>query len=351
MALSRRRRLSGFLLTIVTLPLITFLLSVLRDRLDLASILLLYLSAVVAVATVGGIWPGVTSALAGSALSNWYFTPPYHTWKIASPHDVIALAVFLVVAATVSGLVEAAARRNAEAVRARSQALALREVDRLRTALLAAVSHDLRTPLSSIKASATSLLQHDVQWTPTATEEFLEAIVTDADRLNALVGNLLDMSRLRTGAVHVHERPVGLDEVLPAALSGLKSPPEAFDIDVAETLPLVDADPALLERVVANLVANALTWSPSGLPVRIEAGTAPGRVNLRVIDRGPGIAREDRQRVFQPFQRLEDRPNGTGVGLGLAVAKGFTEAMGGQLIVDDTSGGGTTMVVSLEVHE
>src|SRR5262249_34389587 len=148
-------------------------------------------------------------------------------------------------------------------LRARVEAAAgLAEANELRTALLAAVSHDLRTPLASIKASVTSLLQRDVVWTPEATTEFLSTIDEETDRLNALVGNLLDMSRLQTGVVNLVMREVGYDEVVPRALAGLPESPIPVLINVPETLPRVRADAALLERVVANLADNARSWSP-----------------------------------------------------------------------------------------
>jgi two-component system sensor histidine kinase KdpD len=226
------------------------------------------------------------------------------------------------------------------------RAVGLAEANELRTALLAAVSHDLRTPLSSIKASVSSLLQRDVDFTPTATREFLETIDEGADRLNHLIGNLLDMSRLQTGALQLVMRDVGLDEVVPAALAGLTHA-ERVAVDVPETLPRVSADAALLERAIANVVENAIAWSPPDAPVRVEACIAQERVDLHVVDRGPGIPLTQRDDVFLPFQRLGDRSNGSGVGLGLAVARGFVEAMGGELVVDDTPGGGVTMVISL----
>ena len=136
---------------------------------------------------------------------------------------------------------------------------------------------------------------------------------------------------------------------MPAAVAGLGAPGHAVEVDVPETLTPVTADPVLLERVVANLVQNAVAHSPDGSPVRVEAGEVGRRVLIRVVDRGPGIAPSAREQVFQPFQRLHDSPSqGAGVGLGLAVARGFTHAMGGQLTIDDTPGGGTTMVVELE---
>jgi two-component system sensor histidine kinase KdpD len=229
-----------------------------------------------------------------------------------------------------------------------AEASALAEADQLRTAILRAVSHDLRTPLSSIKASATSLLQDDVDWSPEARHVFLATIDEEADRLNLLVGNLLDMSRLESGALEVARQPVALEEVVGRALDSLSHPAGPVDVQVSEQLPPVTADPVLLERVVANVVSNALRYTPENCPVRIEAGQVGDHVHLRVIDRGPGVRPSDRERIFEPFQRLGDRATGTGVGLGLAVARGFTDAMGGELILEDTPGGGLTTVISLE---
>ena len=225
----------------------------------------------------------------------------------------------------------------------------LAESNRLRTALLAAVSHDLRTPLASIKASASSLLSDEVEWSRDAIKGFARTIEGEADRLNAVVSNLLDMSRLHTGALHLKLRPVGLEEVVSAALGSLSSEVAGVAVDVPDTLPAIEADPALLERAVANVVENALSWSPPERQVRVEAGEVGDRVDLRIIDRGPGIPVTERDRVFQPFQRFGDggRVSPNGVGLGLAVARGFVEAMGGELLIEDTPGGGTTMVLSL----
>ena len=244
----------------------------------------------------------------------------------------------------------AALERQALAQEA-AEAGALAHTDQLRTALLRAVSHDLRTPLASIKASATSLLQDDVDWTAEAQREFLLTIDEEADRLDALVGNLLDMSRLETGALDLVVRPVGLEEVVAAALASLGAAAHAVEVDVPETLPRVSADPALLERAVANVVGNAVAASPPDRPVRVQAGAVGDAVDLRVVDRGPGVPPDLRQVMFLPFQRLGDQPNGNGVGLGLAVAHGFLDAMGGSLDAEDTPGGGLTMVLSLPVAQ
>ncbi|WP_314250726.1 sensor histidine kinase KdpD [Streptomyces sp. DSM 40907] len=225
------------------------------------------------------------------------------------------------------------------------EAQRLAEGNRIRTALLAAVSHDLRTPLAGIKASVTSLRADDVEWSEEDRADLLEGIEEGADRLDALVGNLLDMSRLQTGTVTPLIRETDLDEVVPMALAGV--PDDSVELDIPETLPMVAVDRGLLERAVANIVENAVKYSPEGQPVLVAASALAERVELRVIDRGPGIPDEAKDRIFEPFQRYGDAPAGAGVGLGLAVARGFTEAIGGTLTAEDTPGGGLTMVLTL----
>jgi two-component system sensor histidine kinase KdpD len=434
---------------------LTLLLEPARTGLEFASIVLLYLGLIVVTSAAGGLLAGLVTAFVAFAVTNFFFTEPLRTWSISDPREVVALVVFVLVGAVVSVLVDVAARRSAEATRARAEAAALSDLARVlldsdrplrqfvdnlratlqarsvallrreadawiveasagapvpntpddgteaievstdtvlvvdgpqalaedrriltafaaqltvalesrtlaraaanagalqqardfRNALLAAVSHDLRTPLASVKAAATSLQQTDVELTLEDREEFVDTIVTEIDRLNGLVGNLLDMSRIHSGVVDVMNVPVGLDEVVPAAIPA--DDQDRVDVDVAESLPSVQADPGLLERIIANLVTNAIRWSPSGTRVRIVAGPVPGGIDLRIIDRGPGIAVEARGRVFEPFQRTGDDRTSDGIGLGLAVARGFAEAIGASLEIDDTPGGGTTMVLHL----
>ncbi len=258
------------------------------------------------------------------------------------------------VAAEDRGVLAAFAAHLAAAVRNRAleeeAATAARaaSLNQLRSTILNAVSHDLRTPLSSIKAAVSSLRQTDITWSESDRGEFLATIEEEADRLNSLVGNLLDMSRLQAGALSLALRPIGLDEVVPRALRYVLRGEGHVEVDVPETLSRVNADPALLERAVANVADNALAWSPAGVPVHIAASEAAGRVELRVVDRGPGLPAEGRERLFEPFQRFGDRPRGEGIGLGLAVAKGFVEAMGGTIELEDTPGGGLTVCISLE---
>ena len=455
-ALPRRRVLLGLALAAVGPLALTAVLAELRDEVGLPSVLLLFLLLVVGVSALGGLWPALAAAVSGFLLVNWYFTPPLYTFTISEGENILALVVFLAVAATVSWFVALAARRAADAARIRTEAEALArlagsapvsavldgligvlalegaavlhrqesgwrveatsgdrapespeaasasiELDRdhvlalaggpirsedqrvldafakeiaasvelgeleaevqaagvlsaaneLRAAILSAVSHDLRTPLAGIKASVTSLLQDDVDWTPEARREFLDTIAEETDRLNALVGNLLDMSRLQTDALEIMPSQVGLEEVLPAALRSLSVADETVELDVPETLPRVLADPGLLERALANLIDNAIRFSPPGRPARVTAGAVDGYVDVRVVDRGPGVPRADRARLFVPFQRLGDSVPGEGVGLGMAVAKGFVEAMGGEIEIEDTPGGGLTVVTRLRVAE
>ncbi len=223
----------------------------------------------------------------------------------------------------------------------------LAETDRTRTALLGAVSHDLRSPLASAKAAVSSLRASDVFWTRQEQTDLLATADESLDRLTRLVENLLDMSRLQAGALAVSRQRVGLDEIVPRALDELGPAGHSIEVDLPETLPEVNADPPLLERVIANLVANAVRHSPAGQPPLITASALGDRVELRVIDRGHGIPEADHERVFAPFQRLGDRDNTTGVGLGLALSRGLTEAMDGQLTPEETPGGGLTMVLSL----
>jgi two-component system sensor histidine kinase KdpD len=447
-----RRQAAGILLLAAGLPLLTLVLAALRQHLDLANDLLVYLVAVVAVAIVGGFWPAVLAAITASLLLNWYFTRPLHTLTIAEPRNILALLLFVTVAVTVSSVVHLAARRQVQAARSAgeaasllelaqtvlggadtptavldhltsawggraelaervrdqwvtvavsgsapaaagatritvsdavallvagqsspvtarlldgfaaqagaaldrdrlrtqaAQAEALAEGNRMRTALLAAVSHELRTPLASIKASVSTLRQTDVEWTAADEAALLATIEDGADRLDALIGNLLDMSRLATGSLQPFLRPTSVEEVAPAALLGLA--PASVRIAVPDDLPLVRTDPVLLERVLANLFSNALAHSPSGRPPELRAGPAGGSVRLEVLDHGPGVPDEFKPRMFEPFERLGERATGNGVGLGLAVAKGFLEAMGGTIHAADTPGGGLTVQVSLPV--
>ncbi|MER6625295.1 MULTISPECIES: sensor histidine kinase KdpD [unclassified Streptomyces] len=455
--LGRSRVVAGWLVGVLGPALFTWLLTGAVPDVGLANDMLLFLSLTVAAAMLGGLFPALVSAVVGSTLLNWYFTPPVHTLTIADPQNIVAITVFVGVAVAVASVVDLSARRTHQAARLRAeseilsflagnvlrgetsldallervretfgmesvalleresdvapwtcagsvgprpcatpdeadvdvpvgdhtalalsgrvlpaedrrvlaafaaqaavvvdrrrlqqeanQAKELAEGNRIRTALLAAVSHDLRTPLAGIKAAVTSLRSDDVEWSEEDQVVLLEAIEDGADRLDHLVGNLLDMSRLQTGTVTPIIRETDLDEVIPMALGGV--PEDSVDLDVPESLPMVGVDRGLLERSVANIVENAVKYSPPGERVLVSASAMADRVEIRVVDRGPGVPDEVKDRIFEPFQRYGDAPRGDGVGLGLAVARGFAEAIGGTLHAEDTPGGGLTMVLAV----
>jgi two-component system, OmpR family, sensor histidine kinase KdpD len=463
--LTRQRRLAGAALGAVLLPLLTLVLANTRSSFNLSSDLLAYLVAVVAVALVGGLYSALATAVVASLLLNYYFTPPLYKWTIAEHNNVVAIAAFVIVAATVSLVVEMAARRTSQAARASAEsetlatlagsvlrghtgvsalleqvretfqltsvallerdvtadgteqgwtvvasvgaqpcqtpadadtevpvgerfALAARgrpmaasdlrilgafaaqavtaveqqrlaaaaeaarpleEADRMRTALLNAVSHDLRTPLASAKAAVTGLRSADVAWTDSERAELLATADESLDRLHRLVDNLLDMSRIQAGALSIRRQPVALHETVPIALDSLGPAARDIELDIPDSLPEVETDPALLERVIANLTANALRYSPPDVPPRVSASTHADSVELRISDRGPGISESQRERMFTPFQRLGDTDNTTGVGLGLALSLGLMQALGHTLTPEETPGGGLTMVLGMRI--
>ncbi|MBO0729607.1 MAG: sensor histidine kinase KdpD [Acidimicrobiaceae bacterium] len=465
------RLLLGLALTAVLMPALTVALTRFRDALSLSSLILIFLIAVVAISLVGRLWAAFAAALVSSLLLNYYFAPPLHTWTIAETQNVLALAVFLLVALTVSATVNLAIGRTQQAARARREAnalavvagsvlrgsrplpallqqlqesfsldsvtllernpdahesptqrrdpsqwsiaesvgtptctapgegdvevpvddtitlvlrgrtldaadqriveafavqaaLALRqqrlaeqaaaaipiaEADKLRTALLRAVSHDLRTPLASAKAAVHGLRSPDVVFDEADRQELLATADESLDRLTRLVENLLDMSRLQAGALGVHPQPTSVAEVIPLAVDELGSAGDPVEIRLAEDLPDVIADPALLQRILANLLSNALKYSPTNAPPAIAASAHGDQVHILVVDHGPGLPADDRERVFLPFQRSGDRHGPPGIGLGLALSKGLAEAMGGTLESDDTPGGGLTMDLALAI--
>jgi K+-sensing histidine kinase KdpD len=459
--LSRRRQGAGAALLCVGLLVLALAHETAR-RLDYAVPVLVVFALVIAAALLGGRQVALPGAVAGALLLNWFVTPPYGTLVIESAEQMLVLSVDLAVAIAVSWLVDLAARRTAEAARARAEAEALsglagaalaeqqsladlldqvRQVfgmreaallerdgngwelveasgegtpdtdeheirvpagtdlalrvrgpelfaadrrvlasfagaaadallarrlaeraaeaarleaaDRMRTTLLAGVGHDLRTPLAGVKAAVSSLRQDDVAWTAAETAELLATIETGTDRLQRLVGNLLDASRLQAGTVSTALERARLEELVGRALLDLGRL-DAVDLDIPEDLPDVLADVGLAERVLANVLENALRHGRGGpVTVRGALGTDTGTVVCDVIDHGPGVAAGSEAALFAPFTRLEadagalgDRGTG-GLGLGLAVARGFAEAMHGRLTAHPTCGGGLTMRLTL----
>jgi len=223
----------------------------------------------------------------------------------------------------------------------------LAETDRVRSALLAAVGHDLRRPLAAATAAVTSLSSPGIRLSRSDRAELLATAQAGLENLDSLVTNLLDVSRVQAGVLAVNLRPIDIDDVLPSALEELGVAPGGVVLDAVEAVPPVNADPVLLQRVVVNLLANALRYAPAGAPPRLAVSAFGDDVQLRVVDTGPGVPDERKDEIFQPFQREGDTDNSTGIGLGLALSRGFVEGMGGTLGAEDTPGGGLTMVVTL----
>lgn len=307
-----------------------------RGTLSLASIVLLYLVPVLLTAVTGGLRPALGAAVAADLLVNWFFIPPYRTLAVATGDNLVALVVYLLVAAAAGIAVDVT---TARAVRTRE----LAAIDKLRAALLGAVGHDLRTPLAGIKAAVSSLRTPDVDFSPADRAELLATVEESTDRLTTVVGNLLGLSRLQAGVLSVDLRPTSLDAV--AAQAVLATDPH-IEMAVPDDLPLALADAGLLERVLANLLTNARTASPPGAPITVHGDSTGTAVRLAVVDHGPGLPAAARTTAFAPFQHLDDH-TGHGLGLGLALARGFTEAQGGTLVPSDTPGGGLTMTITL----
>jgi two-component system sensor histidine kinase KdpD len=467
--LSLGRRAAGFILAVAALPTLTALLLAGDGDVSLSTDILGFLLLVVAVALVGGLLPALLAAVGAFLLLNYFFTPPVLRFTVAERENLLALFAFLVVAVSLSTVVDVAARRTREASKARAEAatlftlagsvlrgsrsvpalleqvretfalksvtllerrpealggpdlehtdqawsvvayvgspiclapgdgdaevhvdesstlvlsghplaaqdrrvleafaaqatVALRqgrleeaaatagslaEVDRLRTALLSAVSHDLRTPLSSAKAAVGTLRMSDLPLSEDDQGELLATAEESLDRLSGLVENLLDMSRLQAGALALAIQPIDVADIISAALTSLGPAGVGVVIRLPEETPEVQADPALLERAVANLIQNAARHSPPGAPPQITASAYGSAMDIRVVDCGPGVPETDWDQIFQPFQRLGDRDNTSGVGLGLASSRGLVEAMSGTLTPEATPGGGLTMTISL----
>ncbi len=223
----------------------------------------------------------------------------------------------------------------------------LEATERLRDALLAAVGHDLRTPLAAATAAVSSLRSTDVTWSAEERGELLETADVSLHRLGRLVADVLDLSRLRAGALSVTVGPMWLDDVVSPALDELGEPARDVRVDLPDDLPPALGDPALVTRAVVNILANALRFAPAGRPPFVTGRADDDGVELRVVDAGPGVSAADRDRVFLPFQRLGDTDNTTGLGLGLALSRGLVEAMAGTVTIEETPGGGLTMVLRL----
>jgi two-component system sensor histidine kinase KdpD len=237
-------------------------------------------------------------------------------------------------------------RRLAEAAAA---AKPIAEAGQMRAALLAAAGHDLHTPLAAAKAAVGGLRASDATWKPEQVRELAGSAYASLEQVTRLVDNLLDLSRLQAGELPLRPGPTDIAAVVAHALASLGPRAAQIRVMIPAATPPAVADPAQLERVLVNLVSNAIRYSPADSPATVTASALGERVELRIIDHGPGVSQTDRDRIFVPFQRQAGESSPPGTGLGLALSRGLIEAMQGQLTPEDTPGGGLTMTVSLPV--
>ncbi len=359
----------GVLATAAVVALATLLVYPLKEVAPAVSLGVVYIPGVLFISTFWGWRIGLLAAVASALAFNWFHIPPTGRFDVAADRDAVALVTFVIVAVAGSALAEMARARAAEAERRRQEtdtvlaelreltaerdrieaeaieAGALRRSDELKTALLRSVSHDLRTPLTSIIAAGTALDS------PTLTEqerhELSEAVVQEGQRLSRLVENLLDVSRLESGSAEPRREPVDLAGLLEAARESIGGNHETIKLGVDSDIPSLVADPVQLERAFANLLENGVRHG-GGRPVLVRSRETGGRLVVRVVDQGPGIPEGERERIFEPFYRRES--GNQGFGLGLAIAKGFIEANGGEVAVESVPGQGSTFVVSFPLN-
>ena len=354
----------GTLFSIAAVALVTGAVYALRPIAPVLSLGALYVFAVLPVAVLWGLGYAIAVAVGSQLVFNFLFLPPVHTLTLRDSENWVALAVYLVIAVVVSELASRLRRRAQEAVfhadaatsllaereRLASEALeaeALRRADVMKTALLRAVSHDLRTPLMAISTSAGALARRDLSLDDADRAELLATVLAASEQLDHLVGNLLDLSRLQAGAAQPDQGLVELEELVIAALGELGDDGARVEVTFAGDSPTVLVDPHQIQRVLVNLLENALKYSPADEPIRIQVSATASEAVVRVIDHGPGVPAEERERIFEPFQRGSRGANAPGAGLGLAIARGFAEANGGRLTVESRSEQGATFVLAL----
>jgi K+-sensing histidine kinase KdpD len=328
---------SHWVLWLATLAIVTLALLALRGRLDKAHVALVYLLVVLGGSAAAGRWLGSTLSVLAFLALNYLFLPPYYTLAVGDPLDWLVLVAFLVTGIVAAELLSRAQRLSAAAERAE----AFRQADELKTALLATVSHDLRTPLTTIKALAHQLAARG--------EEDALSIEEEADRLNRLVADLLDLSRLSAGALPLRVELDAVDDLIATALDRIRGTLGMREVivsrlgrDADEPILFARFDLAQSQRALVNLLENASKYSPPAEPIELWVERAGDRVRLTVADRGPGVPEQDRSVIFEPFYRPEGvRPDVGGAGLGLAIARRVAESQGGSLTYVARSGGGS----------
>ena len=349
---ARENGMSAAAVSVAAIAGITLIIAVLDDWVPVLGLSVLYLFVVLPVSIVWGMRFGIAAAVASMLTFNFFLLPPVHSFRISASGTWVALGVFVVVAVVVSELSARSQRRTQALVEAET----LRRSDALKTALLRTVSHDLRSPLMAILTSSSALEKHDLELTPEDRAELLETISGEAGRLDRLVANLLDLSRLQAGVAEPHAELWPLDDLIGQALGELGADAARVAVTLPDHSVAVRVDPAQIERVLANLIENALKYSSPPDTVEVLVAATGGEAIVRVTDRGAGLDAAELERIFEPFQRGSGSADARGAGLGLAIARGFAEANGGRVWAEKRGGAGAVFVLSLpaeapvEVH-
>jgi two-component system sensor histidine kinase KdpD len=377
---------AGYGAAFLLIATVTGFLKLFGSHVNPATVALSFLLVILFVATLWGSSPAVLASLLGLACFNFFFLPPVGTFAIKNLDNWLAFFVFLITALTAGQLSARAKHRAEEAEAAKqkierlyfelqdtfersSQAKALKQSERLKSALLDAVSHDLRTPLTSIKASVTTLLaelyagerkESGALLGNEGRKELLEIINEESDRLDRFIEGLTKLARLDAGEMHLHRQLCGIDEIITTALKRAEPRTRGHQIEVwiEDELPAIKVDEYAIGEVIYTLVDNAAKYSPDGCPIKVRATPAPdGEILLSVEDQGPGIRQDLRQRVFEKFFRamrdgdVGDRKS-PGIGMGLAIARGIVQAHGGRIWIEDaTAHRGAKFVVALPVGD
>lgn len=370
----------GYLVSLLSTAVVTALLVPFRDQINSTTTALAYLLAVLFVALFWGSGPALVASFVGVLCFNFFFLPPLYTLSIAHPENWIALFAFFTTALAVGQLSAREKRRAEEAQRGEreidrlyrelqaaferaSQAEAVKQSERLKSALLDAVTHDLRTPLTSIKASITTLLDElrapEFALDKESRLEMLQVIDEESDRLNRFISGLIDLARIDAGELQLRRQWGVIEEIVSTALARAQSLTQNHQVEVKieDELPAVRVDERAVSEVVYTLIDNAVKYSPRGSKIKITAGVSDGMIEMAVEDQGEGVPVALRERVFDKFFRATRdgdvstrRPLGTG--MGLAIAKGIVEAHDGKIWIESaTDGHGTRVVFTLPIGD
>jgi K+-sensing histidine kinase KdpD len=370
----------GYLIAVVSMAAATAGLALIRLHINPTTVALVLLLVVLFIATMWGSRPALLAAVQGMLCFNFFFLPPYHTFTIADAQNWVALAAFLIIAVTAGQLSARAKRRAEEAEASRveierlytelqdaferaSHAEALKQSEKLKSALLDAVTHDIRTPLTSIKASVTTLLDEvrsekdngeQIALDAESRKDMLEVIDEESDRLSRFVEALIELARIEAGEMHLRRGWGTIEEIITTALARAQALTRnhRVEIQIEDDLPAVRVDPRAVGEVIYTLVDNAAKYSPAGTLIRIQAEReGEEMIRLAVEDEGQGIPAKLRDRVFDKFYRATRGGDAgvhqpSGLGMGLAIARGIVEAHGGRIWIEDRVGGKGTRFVS-----